>query len=195
MGTLALRWRNRAVFEGALHRDTNAKIVVAAAVTVSTILAFSAAGASGIFLGQVDRTEREEARNNANLLGIGMLMYANDNDDLFPYVQQSASAVALVRRYVTDRKVFDSSRAGGKDLLNLNIAGVANAAIDKSDQTPMWIESLPRKDIPFAACFVNSHARLIQPEERSSVLKAASRKFPRQKISRPLPANYLVNAK
>lgn len=178
------------------HRGiTSIQVLAALALAALAIPTFASFHASAHGQAGDPADERHAALTNAKQMGLATIMYANDYDDYYPYVQQTASAVEVLRPYTKNVEVFKSPTKGGRFLYNLNIGGVSGTAIEFPAQTPMWIESLPDPKMSVAVAFTDGHAKLIPPTGMPDIKKAASQHFSRDKKMRPLPPNYLLPPK
>jgi hypothetical protein len=195
---------------------TTVQVLAAVAITAFAVPTFGSLHASAQTQTPEEiKAERAEALSNAKNIALATIMYADDYDNVFPYVQQTASAVEVLQPYTKNREVYKSPTKGGRFLFNMNLAGVNMTAIESPAQTPLWIESLPDPSMKVAVAFADGHAKLIDPkgtldEIQSSLggikelhlkpgttwLKAvSSMRFPRNSNSKPLPYNYLLPIK
>ena len=108
---------------------------------------------------------------------------------MLPYVQQTASVMAITSPYIRNVKIFHSPTKGGKFLYNLNVGGVLTTDIPEPESTVLWLEKLPNPKEKNAVGFVDGHAKLIDEEQRPTILKSAAKKFKRNASSKPLPPN------
>ena len=135
--------------------------------------------------------KRAAALSDVKQVAICGLMYSNDFDDQLPYVQDNASAIALLQPYTKTPTIFQSPTVGGEFQFNLNVGGVPLESIDSPNQIPMWIEALPDPNLPAAVAFIDGSAKSVRPEEMPDVKKFADQQFERPETSQPLPPNYV----
>jgi len=191
---------------------TTIQLLAALSAAVFAIPAFAALHASAQTQTPEDaKSERTVALSNAKQMALATLMYCNDYDGDYPYVQQTASAAEVLQPYCRNKDIFESPTKGGRFLFNMNLAGVNSAAIELPADTAMWTESLPDPKMHVAVAFADGHAKLIDPAAMAdprtveggakggkpmTFLKAISYKhFERAKTMKPLPYNYLLPIK
>ncbi len=160
-------------------------LIAAAAVPVFASIHASTQGTEQATSGN----ERTQALSNLKQICLGTIMYAQDYDAMLPYVQQTASVMAITSPYIRNVKIFHSPTKGGKFLYNLNVGGVLTTDIPEPESTVLWLEKLPNPKEKNAVGFVDGHAKLIDEEQRPTILKSAAKKFKRNASSKPLPPN------
>lgn len=165
----------------------------------ATVLALlSAAGIGSLQVGQApaqgprSQAESTEALIRLKQLALGTILYATDYDDVFPYLQSTASTKPLLAPYLKNMELFESPTPGGKFLLNLNVGGVRMGDVEKPAETPLWVERLTEKESRPGVAFVDGHAKLVDNLD-PTLEKALKWKLPRQKSSKPLPPGYMIN--
>ncbi|MDR3689106.1 MAG: zinc-ribbon domain-containing protein [Fimbriimonas sp.] len=161
-------------------------ILAGAFVCICPVLLVLAAILFPVFSQARQAAQRTVALSNSKQAALAMKMYANDFDDLFPYVQNTPSAIDVLQHYVSTRTIFNSPIEGGTFEFNLNIAGVKSSDIPLQASVPMWTERIPDAKIRPAVSFVDGHARLITPGMLPELEKAAAQRFPRPKNSKPI---------
>ena len=118
--------------------------------------------------------------SNVKQIGLGMIMYCNDYDDYYPYVEDSASAKILVAPYLRNDKLWVTHNPkGGRILFNMGVAGVSSSNIQIPAESVLIFESEPWEDGRRAVCFCDGHAKLVTDLEwklLSRMLKPAGAK-------------------
>lgn len=194
---------------------TSLQVLAAVAITAFAVPTFGSLHASAQTQSPEDiKAERTVALSNAKQIALATIMYANDYDNVLPYVQQTASAVEVLQPYIRNKESFNSPTKGGRFLFNMNLAGVLTSDIQNPALTPLWIEVLPDAKMSVAVAFSDGHAKLIDPKAKMDAesslgeikqmhlpagttwLKAVSSIKPhRDSKSKPLPYNYLLPVK
>lgn len=138
-------------------------------------------------------SEKTEALIRARSLGLAVLMYSADYDDMMPYGQSTIGIKYVTRPYVKDVKSYESPSKGGQFLFNLHLGGILTSDVDTPAEIPMWFEHLAGGQDP-AASYVDGHARMVTADRSAKFEAGLKRKFQRLKSSKPLPANYGDNS-
>lgn len=162
-----------------------------AALAIPAIAGLQATAPQGA--GQ-QKAERTEALTRIKQAGLATIMYCQDYDDMYPYVQQTASVIGVTMPYVRDKHVFVSPTPGAKFLYNLNVGGVLVTTITEPANTPLWMESIPSGAGDPAFCFTDGHAKLLSGAALAQAKSMAAKHFTRPKNSKPLPKNYMIDA-
>lgn len=136
------------------------------------------------------RQKRTQTMINSREITLGMLMYVSDYDDVFPYPQDSKTAMVVTWPYVKSPSYFKTlNPAGGEFVFNLKIGGVDLNTISNPSKTPVYTESKAWPDgskvVSYADAKVRSEAAVNWPV----VAKALAQSFKRA-AKKPFPANY-----
>lgn len=158
------------------------------------IAALGALSVSAVALGlqaSARRSDREAAiaLSNVKQATIGALLYCADYDDVYPYAQSTETAKSVMYPYVKNKSIYTSPTKGGRIIYNLNIGGVVAEEIPRLEETPVWVEQLPKPFDP-AVGYADGHASLVKQAGRARLAAALKKKLPRHKNSKPLPKNY-----
>ena len=131
-------------------------------------------------------SEQAKTVENAKQLSIAMIMYAGDNDDILPYVQDTKAAYYVTHPYVKNSSVMKTHNPNGGMLrFNMGIAGVAMTSIEEPANTPMYYDSNAWPDGSRVVAFTDSTTRVISAEDWPSIEANLRRSFPRA-AKRPL---------
>lgn len=131
---------------------------------------------------------RTKTLSNFKQLALGMIMYSSDSDDVFPYVQDTKSALAVDMPYLKNREVMKSYNPGSEVRFNMAVAGVAASAIAAPADTPLYYESAAWPDGKRCVAFCDGHVKLVDPTEWERLQAALHLKMPRS--GKPLPPFY-----
>jgi hypothetical protein len=132
-----------------------------------------------------------EAENRAKLLGIAMIMYATDFDDVMPYAQQTKSALGVIYPYVKSVDIFRSMNPRGAEWrFNMGVSGAFLSSVMEPASTPMFFESEAWPDGRRLVIFMDGAVRwtdeaaweALQPRMRPQVTR----------VRQPLPPDYMV---
>lgn len=139
--------------------------------------------------GELQR-DKAQTMSNAKQIATGMLMYASDYDDIFPYARDSKTAMLVTTPYVRNRDVFKTlNPAGGEFVFNLKLGGVSESSIPQQHQTPMYCESKAWPDGSRVVAFADSYVKSISAQDWPAIVKALAKSFKRT-ATKPFPANY-----
>lgn len=128
--------------------------------------------------------------SNVRQAGLGLLMYCNDYDDYYPYVQSTKAAWYVEYPYLKTLDVFKTLNPnGGMIRFNMGISGAVSSSIPSPAETVVMYESEAWPDGRRAVGFADGHAKLVSREdwaEMSKHLTPAGLK----RAAKPLPASY-----
>ncbi len=131
------------------------------------------------------------ALSNMKQVGLGMLLYVGDYDDVFPYVQGSAAARALIVPYTKNAAVFQTGNpSGGEILFNLALAGSNSSEVANPAETVMFYERNPWPTGERMVAFADGHAKAVPAEDWPRYETTLRLRL--KKSGRPLPLDYLV---
>lgn len=127
--------------------------------------------------------------SNLKQIALASIMYANDYDDLLPYVQSTKSMQWVTTPYLKNNSVWTNPNpAGGQYLLNMSLAGVNLSGIDKPAETILFYESTPWEDGRRGVAYADGHAKRLTADEWTRAQATLHLKLTRK--GKPLPANY-----
>ena len=120
------------------------------------------------------------ALSNAKQIALAGLMYSNDFDDQFPYVESTNQFRKLTMPYTKNDSVWkDDNPNGGGFRFAMNIAGVAATAIDSPAEAPMIYESNAWPDGKRVVAFTDGHAKRVGQQEWALIEPRLKTKYPR----------------
>jgi hypothetical protein len=130
-----------------------------------------------------------QAEQNAKSIASAMLVYAQDYDGTFPYVQSSKGAAYVLYPYVKGTNVYQTMNPvrGGEFRFNMSLAGVKMADITDAVNTPLFYDAFAWPNATYLVAFADSHVKFLTPDEWETVKKNLSLKLP--KNGKPLPAD------
>jgi hypothetical protein len=166
-------------------------------IRVESVIAITPLGDMRPYLGTEEEHESAgaggQARsvNNLKQLGLAMMMYANDYDDVMPYVQQTKSCFAVLVPYVRDARVSRSPQPETRYLFNVNLGGVRLQDVRNPADVPMFWEESPWPDGSRSVAFVDAHVRTVEAGEWPQIEEKLKQSFPRA-AKKPLPPDYGV---
>lgn len=141
---------------------------------------------------QPQQGSQPAAVSSAKQLGLGMLMYCSDYDDIAPYAQSTSTVQWVTYPYIKSLSIWNTGNPNGsRFLFNMALAGVNMTDIEDPADTLMFYESAPWPDRRRAVVFADGHGVLLTPEEWEEASKSLRLKI--KKSAKPLPANYGVN--
>jgi hypothetical protein len=120
-----------------------------------------------LFAQGIPRTQRSVSLSNIKQCALGIQMYADDFDGMFPYVENMPMLVKVTRPYIRNDATWDTlnlSRPGQFDF-NRSLAGVRFGEVVNPAETPMLFD--PIAFVPstgntgsasFLIAFVDGHA-------------------------------------
>jgi hypothetical protein len=127
---------------------------------------------------------------NAKNIAAGMLLYAQDYDSTFPYVQGSRAAFYVIFPYVKGTNAYKTyNPMHPSDFrFNMALAGVPMTAIQNPTETPLFYDPFQWPDGTYLVSFADSHARFVSYEEWQNLKKNLALKLKR--VGNPLPVSY-----
>jgi len=132
------------------------------------------------------------AISNTKQVALGMMMYASDYDNDFPYVQSTKGAYELISPYVKDREVFNlHNPIGSKLIFNMAIAGVNLSSVQVPAETILFYEDKQWADGTRIVAFLDGNAKAVTPDEWAKLGLTLSLKLP--KSGKPLPPTLGAN--
>ncbi len=127
---------------------------------------------------------------NIKQVGLALLMYATDYDDVYPWAQNTLTVKGVTYPYVMNRSVWRTHNpSGGEFLFNLSIGGVEFSTIPRPAKTVAFHESKPWPDSKRCVGYADGSARVVDAPTWASDSKSLLLKLKR-KAKRPLPANW-----
>ncbi|MBX3119633.1 MAG: M56 family metallopeptidase [Fimbriimonadaceae bacterium] len=150
---------------------------ISVTAVASVRLGSQPASDSGQTMNQVER-EEQVAMRRARDLAMATQIFANDYDDRLPSVANTQQAREAISPYVLIAETLSSPAKGGSFEFNLNLSGVLLSQIPNPSEVPLWIERVPNGR-RIAVSFLDGHAELISPANRSELEEAAAKVYAR----------------
>ena len=136
--------------------------------------------------------QQDDAKSRLKQVALATMMYAQDWDGDFPYVQNTGSAAAVLYPYAKNTKIFQSPTKGGQFIFNMNVAGVNMQNITAPAETPMWAEILPESALSMFVAYADGHVKWTPVANYKA---AAAIRFKRASKMKPLPADWMLKTK
>lgn len=125
--------------------------------------------------------------SNFKQAALGMIMYANDYDDVLPYPQDSKAAYVVTEPYVKNRKVMATSNpSGGIMKFNPALGGVTMTQVPSPADTPLYYDSEAWPDGSRCVAFLDGHAKIVSADDWRAVAQSLKMRF--RRTAKPLPA-------
>lgn len=131
----------------------------------------------------------EAAQTNARNLAAAMLLYAQDYDGTFPYVQSTKGAEYVIYPYVKSTGIFQTLNPvrSGEFRFNMCLAGVPMNEITDPTETPLFYDPFAWDNGTYLVAFADSHAKFLSGDEWEILKKNLALKLERK--GTPLPAD------
>lgn len=137
-----------------------------------------------------DPATYQKAQENARALASAMLLYAQDYDGNFPYVQSTRGADYVIYPYVKSNDVYKTMNPvqSGNFLFNMCLAGVNMGQIQDPANTPVFYDPIGWPNGTYLVAFADSHAKFLTMQEWQGIKINLTLKLKR--TGKPLPADY-----
>jgi len=159
-------------------------------LALAVVAAVAAASAAAL-----QRPMSEEARINqitslANVkqVTLGLLMYAQDADEVLPYPKSPKALHYAIYPYVKDAAAFKSANEKTEIRFNSALGGVKLKDIPEPPKTVVFYETKNWSDGRRAVGFADGSARLVPAIEWGRLAMSLLLRIPR--TAEPLPADY-----
>jgi hypothetical protein len=131
----------------------------------------------------------EQGQENAKSVAAAMLVYAQDYDGTFPYVQSSKGADYVIFPYVKSANVYQTMNPvrGGEFRFNMSITGVKMADITDPASTPLFYDPLAWPNGTYLVSFADSHVKFVSSDQWENIKKNLALKL--KKNGKPLSAD------
>lgn len=128
------------------------------------------------------------AIDNAKSLASAMLLYAQDYDGVFPYVQSTRGAEYVLYPYVKGTTIYKTQNPmrAGDFRFNMALAGVSMSQVTNAAEVPLFYDPSPWPDGTYLVSFADSHARFMTADQWSLSKRYLQIKL--KKTGTPLPA-------
>lgn len=137
----------------------------------------------------VGTADQTQSVSNAKQVGLGLMIYVTDYDDVFPYAQSTKAVQYVTYPYVKNIDIWKSFNPNKSEFLyNRAVGGVNASAIESPAETILFYESKAWPDGKRIVVFVDSHVALLDAERWSHVEPTLRLKL--YKSTKPLPLNY-----
>ncbi|MBS1705724.1 MAG: hypothetical protein JST40_07600 [Armatimonadetes bacterium] len=144
--------------------------------------------------GQAKEAAKKTATlSNMKQVCLATIMYAGDNDDLYPGVQSTASARAVLLPYVKNKEVFQSQNPAKSEFrFNCALASVNAEIIEYPAETILWYETTPWEDGSRIIGYTDGHAKSVGSSEWEDLEPTLRNTYPRS--AGLLPMDYMLDS-
>ena len=130
------------------------------------------------------------ALSNIKQISLGMIMYAGDYDDVYPYAQGTNTVRGVIAPYLKNDKLWNTGNPnGGQFVFNMGMAGTLATSIPDPANLVMFYETQPWPDGRRAVSFADGHAKWVEPKVWE-LMKTHLKPKGIKRVGKPLPANY-----
>lgn len=134
---------------------------------------------------------RTQSLSNLKQIALGLVMYASDYDDVFPYAQSTTAVKWVTTPYIRIASLWTSPNPEGAEYrFNIALGGVHLEAIQSPSQTVLVYESRAWPDGRRGVAFADGSARMVDADQWREVENSLRLKLPRK--GKPLPPEYGV---
>lgn len=138
-----------------------------------------------------EAAQRTQSLSHLKQIALGLVLYASDYDDVFPYAQSTTAVKWVTYPYIKNESIWTNPNPDGAEYrFNIAIGGVHLPAIESPSQTVLVYESRPWPDGRRGVAFTDGSARLVAADQWQELEKTLMLKLPRK--GKPLPADYGV---
>jgi len=135
----------------------------------------------------IDASLYKSALDNAKVASGAMLLFAQDHNGAFPYVQSAKSAFSLISSYMNGMQPNTLNPVHpGTFQMNMCLAGVSMSDITHPGQTPLFYDPYMWPNGTMLVGFADSHAMFLTISEW--VLAKRNMQLKLKKVGAPLPA-------
>lgn len=137
--------------------------------------------------GALTIAKRTIALSNAKQVAVGMQLYLIDYDEVFPWVQSSASIRKILMPYLKNEELWKTQNTKGNAefYFNMSLAGVRISDVKEPARTPVFYDPIPFPDSKILVAFVDGAARWLTQTEWSQLQPYLKLKLKR--YGKPLP--------
>ncbi|HRF60462.1 MAG TPA: hypothetical protein PLH94_11200 [Fimbriimonadaceae bacterium] len=158
------------------------------ATMVVGLLAILAASAQ---VADPSRSEKSATLSRSKQVGISLLLYCSDYDDVLPWPQDSHSCWRAIHPYSKNRDIFKTLNPnGGEFAFNMALGGVSMRDISAPERTIMVHETKAWPDGGRVGTHVDGSARFFTAEMWKERAKTLNLKLKRT-AKKPLPKDWL----
>ena len=136
----------------------------------------------------IDANLYDSATQNAKSVASAMLLYAQDYNETFPYVQGSKGAEYVIYPYVKNIQVYQTLNPvrSGDFRFNMSLAGVPMSELAEPANTPLFYDPFAWPNNTYLVAFADSHVRFLTADEWQAAKRNLALKLKR--VGNPLPA-------
>ena len=134
-------------------------------LVVIAIIAILAAILFPVFARAREKARQASCASNLRQLGLGMLMYVQDYDEVLPPLKTIEAAQGALSPYVRDESIFTQPDTDEPYMTNPILSGKKMAHITNAADMILFYEAKPAKDGTIGAAFLDGHAKRLTAEE------------------------------
>lgn len=128
--------------------------------------------------------------SNAKQIGLAMLMYSADWDDVLPYPQSTKAVQFVTQPYVKNLDIWKTHNPNaGQFQFNMALGGVLTTSVENPNEVPVFYESITWPDGTRVVVYLDGHVRAIDRAEWDGLQQYLRPRWPRE-AKKPLPANW-----
>jgi len=136
----------------------------------------------------IDAALYKAALDNAKVVAGSMLLFAQDHNGIFPYVQGTRGALFLIAPYMKGMEAKTMNPVhGGEFHFNMSLAGVSMSDVMNPGQTPIFYDPFMWPNGTLLVGFADSHAMFLTVAEWAMVKRNLQLNL--KKMGSPLPTN------
>jgi len=125
--------------------------------------------------------QKTQTQSNLKQIALSAIMYQNDWDDQFPYVESTPQFQKLTAPYLKNADLWKSANPNGAGFrFAMNLAGVNAAAIDRPAEAPLVYEVNPWADGGRVVAFADGHTKYVGKEQWPAVEAMLLKKYARE---------------
>jgi len=117
------------------------------------------------------QTDITRTLSNAKQVGLGIMLYASDYDDVFPNAQSTAQAQKEVYPYLKNADLWKSYNPnGGRLLYNTALSKLSETQIPAPAETPMVWDEKPWPDGRRVVVYTDGHGKIVSSDEWNNLI-------------------------
>jgi hypothetical protein len=136
----------------------------------------SSSGLMAVFEDARKKAQSASALSNMKQLGLALMMYSQDYDEVLPPLRDAATLKKVLLPYVRNEDVFKSPGTGQPFLPNSRLSGRPLRKIPSPATTVALYSAVPEPTGGRILCFVDGHAKAVGAREWEAI--AAAQKLP-----------------
>jgi len=137
------------------------------------------------------QAQRTATLSNLKQISTAFQILLADSEDMVPYVQGTPQLFKLMEPYTKNSELFKTlNPAGGTFRFNMSLAGVDVTDVNDPSKVVLFWETEPWADGKRCVAYVDSHAKVVSPEEWAALQPTLQLKLKRH--GKPLPPDSIT---